>query len=130
MKRTAKLLVTLVCMFTLMVPGVLHARQIQNLTSFKLPAYQGIARTSFLTKSTTNANWVMNITALTNATTVHTVLQNSNYENRSDYAIVGPGRYEIRSTGQANYLYCALLMNGKSTSSVGYVTGSWSPDNK
>lgn len=106
------------------------AREIQDLTKFSLPAWKAIVSTSNLVKSTTNAPWVLNITSLSNATTVDTYLANSDGDRRSDYTVVGTGRHEINSNGQAGFKYHAVLMNSKSTSSTGYLTGSWSPDKK
>jgi hypothetical protein len=124
------LLILSVVLLEGILPATAYARQIETLTNFSLPAWQGVVSTSLLTKATTNAPWVINITSLANASSVDTYLANSDGDRRSDYTIVGLGRHEINDWGQANYLYKAVLMNHTSQSSTGYLTGSWSPDNQ
>lgn len=89
-----------------------------------------VVNTEFLMKSTTNAPWVLNISSLSGATSVDTYLANSDLDRRSNYVVASGGRVEIPSWGQAGYYYTAVLMNSKSSSSNGYITGSWSPDNQ
>jgi len=131
MKKIAKVLAALGCILTLSVPGVLHAREIQSLNDFSIPAYQGIAYTSQLTKAITNAPWVMNLNPNSNCKEVDTGLINSNGELRSNYARIQKGlRYEIPSSGTAGYWYRAFVMNSKSSCLKSSINGSWSPDNR
>ena len=115
----------------MLIPGMsVFARQIGTLSAFELPRWQTVVSTNYLTKSITNAPWVVNLTKLDNCSSVDTYLANSNGERRSDYTVVGLGRHEIRSWGQANYIYKAVFMNHDSQWTSGYITGSWSPDNR
>lgn len=130
-KNLVKILFSGIVAAGMVLPGAtVMAKEVGDLTQFKLPAWQSVVSTDELKKSTTNAPWVINITALANAKTVDTCLVNLNGERRSDYTVVGVGRHEIKSTGTAKYPYKAVLMNSKSISKTGYLTGSWSPDNK
>lgn len=127
--KLRKILVNL-AIVSMIMGTVGFARQIGTLDHFRLGPWQEIQYTNYLTKSISGAPWVINITELSNASSVHTYLCNSYHERRSDYAIVSVGRHEINSFGQAGYNYCALLMNGDSKLFSGYVTGTWSPDNR
>ncbi len=129
-KRLKKVVVSTFILGISMTGMSAFAREVQTLSSFALPAYQTVVSTGGLTKSTTNAPWVLNITSLSNASSVDTYLANSNGDRRSDYTVVGTGRHEIPSSGQSGYTYKAVLMNHSSQSATGYITGSWSPDNK
>lgn len=101
----------------------------QTLSSFKLPAYQSVVTTSNIAKQNSNQDWTLNITSLSNASAVDTYLGWSSANSRfSDYVTVGTGTHHISSNGSNLYVYHAVLMNGNSTSSTGYLTGKWSPD--
>lgn len=106
------------------------ARSIGQLSSFRLPAWQAVVSTGALTKAITNVPWVLNTTSLSNASSVDTYLANSDGDRRSSYTSVGVGKHEINCSGQAGYSYHAVMMNSTSQSATGYLTGSWSPDNK
>lgn len=129
MNKYFKLLCGGLILSSVFTTGV-SARTIKDLDSFRLPAWKAVVKTSAATKSNTNAPWVLNIDDLSNSSSVDTYLANSDGDRRSDYTVVGVGRHEIDSNGQAGYKYRAVLMNHQSSRDNGYLTGTWSPDNR
>nr|WP_248628466.1 hypothetical protein [Enterococcus cecorum] len=113
------------------VVGIVEARQIGEFANFRITS--SYAKTGYLTKSITKANYVINLQPSENLApmTVKNRLVNSNNEARSSEAVTRCGQRDtIGNWGTAGYGYALQMKRQNWWDGAAAITGSWSPDDR